>query len=477
MHDATPSLAPPPFVLLIDDDAEVLDAYRQTLELEGFAVKASRAAGDALKDIHPGFPGAILTDVKMPGLDGMGVLERVRAIDPDIPVLLFTGHADVPMAVAAVREGAYDFIEKPADPVRLVDALGRACTHRRLVLDNRALRAQVGGGALESRLIGRSVPMERLRAVVAAASSSEADILVLGETGAGKELVARCLHDFSRRRPKAFVAINCGALPEQMIEGELFGHEPGAFTGARERRIGKIEHAHGGTLFLDEIESMPMNAQVRLLRVLQERSIERLGSNREIPVDIRVVAATKVDLKAQAAKGLFREDLYYRLNVVTLRIPALRERKDDVPLLFAHFLDAAALRHGRQPPRVSRAEVQALLAHDWPGNVRELRNAAERVALGLGEAVPGRMPEPDAVDASGDTGAEPLALVLDRAERAAIEAALARCAGRIGRTADILGLTRKTLYLKMRKHGLDKGEFRLEDDVTEMDDAAIRHVT
>ncbi|MDJ1157621.1 sigma-54 dependent transcriptional regulator [Chelatococcus sp. SYSU_G07232] len=457
-----------PFVLLIDDDAEVLDAYRQTLELEGFAVRAERAATKALAGLDRSFPGIVLTDLRMPGLDGLAVLERVRAVDPDIPVVLVTGHGDVATAVRAVRDGAYDFIEKPADPERIVETLHRAAAHRRLVVENRALRQAAGGDRLDLRLVGCSAVMARLRITVAAVAETDADVLLHGETGAGKELVARCLHDFGRRRSHHFVAINCGALPETMIEGELFGHEAGAFTGARERRIGKIEHASGGTLFLDEIESMPLAAQVRLLRVLQERRVERLGSNKEIPVDIRVVAATKRDLKELAAKGQFREDLYYRLNVVTVRLPPLRERREDIPLLFTHFLDLAAVRHGRPRPVPRPAEIAALLAHDWPGNVRELRNAAERVALGLGEAVP---TGDDGIVSDGGpaTGVRPLADTIEEAERNAIALALRQLGGRMARTADALGLTRKTLYLKMRRYGLDKGEFRLDGDVTDPD--------
>lgn len=462
-----------PCVLLIDDDAEVLDAYRQTLELEGFAVRASRDPRAALASLTPAFEGAVLSDVRMPGVDGMTALKLIGDIDSEIPVLLFTGHGGVDLAVQAVRNGAYDFIEKPADPVRLVESLRRACAHRRLVLENRALRQSAyEGDGLDARLIGRTPAMEALRKMVAAAADTQADVLVLGETGSGKDLIARCLHDFSRRSAHPFVAINCGALPEAMIEGELFGHEPGAFTGAKERRIGKIEFSSRGTLFLDEIESMPMLAQVRLLRVLQERTVTRLGSNKEIPLDMRVVAATKVDLKALAAKGLFREDLYYRLNVIVLKAPPLRERAADAPLLFKRYLDLAAKRHGRPAPNLSRRDLDAIASYAWPGNVRELRNAAERMALGLGA------PTPEAEGEHAPTAharcAEPLATIMDRAELAAIEAALERCGGKIARTAGELGLTRKTLYLKMRRFGIDKSGYRdglsSEADDTEMDD-------
>ncbi|MGQ9369165.1 sigma-54-dependent transcriptional regulator [Azospirillum sp. ST 5-10] len=453
-------------IVLVDDDREVLHSSRQTLELEGFAVLAEAAARPALARLGRSWPGVVVSDVRMPDLDGFALMEAVRAIDPELPVVLITGHGDIPMAMRAVREGAYDFIEKPAEPDHLVEVVRRALEHRRLVLENRALRDRLAGsGGLEARIIGRSPAVERLRATVAALADAEVDVLILGETGTGKELVARSLHDFGRRRGGHFVALNCGALPETILESELFGHEPGAFTGAQGRRIGKLEHADGGTLFLDEIESMPLHVQVKLLRVLQERVVERVGGNRPIPLDLRVVAATKVDLLALASQGRFREDLYYRLNVVTVPLPPLRERPDDVPLLLRHFLDAAALR-ARRPvpavgPAVGPATLARLAAHPWPGNVRELRNAAERMALGLGDGLaPGGAGLPG--EAAPEPDVRPLADQLDRVERQLVEAALARCGGRIGETAERLGITRKTLYLKMRHHGLHKADYAEE---------------
>ncbi|WP_262028092.1 sigma-54-dependent transcriptional regulator [Microvirga sp. Mcv34] len=437
-------------VVLVDDDQEVLDAYRQTLELDGFDVAAVGSANAGLEILSPDLPVAVVSDVRMPGLDGFALLDAVRAVDSEIPVILVTGHGDVPMAIKAVRGGAWDFIEKPADPVRLVETVRRALAHRRLILENRSLRA---GGAdhdsITGRLIGRSAAIERLRRNLRTLADAEADVLLLGETGTGKEVAARALHDFGRRRNGRFVAVNCGAMPETMIESELFGHEPGAFTGARERRIGKIEHASGGTLFLDEIESMPMTAQIRLLRVLQERTIERIGSNKEIPVDIRVIAATKADLTQLAGRGAFREDLVYRLNVVTVRLPPLRERREDVPMLFTHFLHLAAARQVRAAPSLDPSFLSRLQQQEWPGNVRELRNAAERYLLGLDEDEP-----PHA--ALNLDGMPTLERQMEIAERRVIEETLVRFAGRIGATAEALGITRKTLYLKMRKYDLGR---------------------
>ncbi|HIQ41296.1 MAG TPA: sigma-54-dependent Fis family transcriptional regulator, partial [Pseudomonas oleovorans] len=309
-----------------------------------------------------------------------------------------------------------------------------------------ALRRQLAGRqALEQRIIGRSPAMQQLRELIANVADTNANVLIEGETGTGKELVARCLHDFSRRQSKQFVALNCGGLPESLFESEIFGHEAHAFTGAGKRRIGKIEHADGGSLFLDEIESMPLNLQIKLLRVLQEHSLERLGSNQSVAVDCRVIAATKSDLDELGKRGEFRSDLYYRLNVVTLELPPLRERREDIALLFEHFLQLAALRFNRAVPELDRQTLAALSAHDWPGNVRELRNVAERFALGLpvfkksGQADNNTLGFNEAVEAF---------------ERSLLSAALERHAGNLSQAAQTLGMAKTTLFDKVKKYGL-----------------------
>jgi two-component system C4-dicarboxylate transport response regulator DctD len=435
----------------------VLSSSLQTLELGGFKVSAAASPEPVLPRIDRLWPGVVITDVRMPEMDGLEFLKTIHDIDPDIPVIIITGHGDITMAIRAIRHGAYEFIEKPGEPDHLIEITRRALAHRALVLENRVLRAElVGRSGMERTIIGRSDGIDRVRATIANLAATNVDILIIGETGTGKEVVARSLHEFSPRRTENFVAVNCGAIPENLIESELFGHEAGAFTGAHARRIGKIESSSGGTLFLDEIESMPMQVQVRLLRVLQERVVERVGGNKPIPLDIRVVAAVKVDLLQQCAEGKFREDLYYRLNVARIPLPPLRERKDDIPLLFRHFLDLAAMRYQRPSPEVTSAMLASLARHDWPGNVRELRNAAERLVLGLAEE---HLPQDGSSVESGDHS---LTGQIERFERQVIEMALAACNGRIGETAERLGIVRKTLYLKMRKYGLHR-----EDDSEE----------
>ena len=447
-------------VFLIDDEKHIRVASTQMLELAGYDVRAFASAADALPLLGPEWSGVVISDIKMPDMDGLAFLERALRVDRDLPVILVTGHGDISMAVSAIRDGAYDFLEKPFGSEHLLDVVKRAMEKRVLTLENRALRRELesqGSGA--TRLVGNTQRMHRLRGLIAQIADTDADVLLLGETGTGKEQVARSLHEQSGRRTRHFVAVNCGALPESMIESELFGHEAGAFTGAQKRRIGKFEHANGGTLFLDEIENMPMALQTRLLRALQERSIERLGSNEEIQLDLRVVAATKIDLKQAAEEGTFREDLYYRLNVVTLEIPPLRERRDDIPLLFQHFLLLGAKRYQREPVLPTTAQLQRLASHDWPGNVRELRNCAERFLL-LGECAPqqgGAETDPAGVE---DADAHGLPEQVERFERALIEQALTRHKGNIKETMETLGLPRKTLYDKMRKHGLDRQTYR-----------------
>ncbi|WP_148251962.1 sigma-54-dependent transcriptional regulator [Aidingimonas lacisalsi] len=447
-------------VLLIDDEQHLRITASQTLELAGYAPEAHACAETALDALRDDFQGVIVSDIRMPGMDGMSLLREVRRRDPDLPVILITGHGDISTAVEAMREGAWDFLEKPFAGDRLIDMVRRGVEKRRLSLENRQLKAELDAqrAAPGPRLVGRTPAMHRLATMIQRISQVEADVLLFGETGVGKDLIARSIHERSARGGNPFVAINCGAVPEAIIESELFGHEKGAFTGAVERRIGKFEHANGGTVFLDEIESMPLALQVKLLRVLQERSIERLGANDPVTLDIRVIAATKADLKTEAEAGRFREDLYYRLNVVTLPIPPLRERREDIPLLFQHFAVVAANRSGLEAPPVDASGASVLLAHDWPGNVRELRNLAERYVL-LGAAHDYRL---DALLEGADPGPGEMSLPqqVELFEKSLISQSLASHRGHVPAICEHLGLPRKTLYDKLKKYALKAEDYR-----------------
>ena len=434
-------------VLIVEDDPNVRRGCQQALMLEGIAAEAVDSAEMAWRFTTDNNPAVVISDIRLPAMDGMALMRRIHALDPDLPVVLITGHGDISLAVQAMKDGAQDFIEKPFSSAHLVEVTRRALEKRRLVLEVRELREKLSGAqSLEARIIGNSPPTQLVRRRIAELGATSVDVLITGETGTGKELAARCLHDTSPRRQGNFVAINCGGMPENLIDSEIFGHEVGAFTGAAKRRIGKIEHANGGTLFLDEIESMPIPMQIKLLRVLQERSLERLGSNQVIEVNCRIIAATKVDLLELADQGRFRSDLYYRLNVATLRLPALRERRDDIGLLFEHFAMLAAVRHGRAAPKIDSERLRALTACQWPGNVRELRNAAERWVLGVTEGLP--------LDGPDGSSRRPLAETMEDFERTLISEALRRNGMSLARTAEDLRMAKTTLHDKIHKYGL-----------------------
>ncbi|WP_210396017.1 sigma-54-dependent transcriptional regulator [Motiliproteus sediminis] len=445
-------------ILLVDDDAEVREAASEWLQLAGFEVEAFADPRQIPERITPDYPGILISDVRMPHLDGQQLLQAVLAIAPELPVILITGHGSVDMAVATLRDGAYDFIEKPYNPERLIERINRALEKRRLTLENLRLQARLSArGGLENRLIGVSPAMVRLRADIERLAAIDANLIIHGETGSGKELVATCLHQLSDRRRQPFVPLNCGAIPESLFESELFGHEAGAFTGASKRRIGKYEYADGGTLFMDEIESMPLNLQVKVLRTLQEGVVERLGDNRVHAVDVRVLAATKMELRGNDA---FRQDLYYRLNLGEIRIPALRERREDIPLLFDHWVAESAREHQREPRRLSEYERRTLERYHWPGNVRELRNVALRYSLdaaaGLNDLL-GLAPPPSA-PVNNLTGAS-LSDQLQAFEVQVIKSSLQRHQGNVQAVLDELDLPRRTLNQKMQKYGIQRGDF------------------
>jgi two-component system C4-dicarboxylate transport response regulator DctD len=445
-------------VLLVEDDEDVRLSMTQALTLAGFEVESFASVERARSRITYCVPAVVVCDVRLPGSSGTEWLPEIRAIDADLPVVLVTGHGHIAMAVQAMREGAYDFLEKPFTSERLTATVRHAVERRQLALEVRTLHeALENWNGIQMVLLGRSAQMEQVRRNVMALAATSADVLIYGETGTGKELVARCLHDHSDRRRQHFVPLNCGGLPETLAESELFGHEAGAFTSANRMRVGKFEHAHGGTLFLDEIESMPMAVQIKLLRALQERSIERIGSNKPISFDCRVVAASKEDLKSLSDQQKFRADLYYRIGVAFIELPPLRERREDIPLLFEHFTLLAAARFERPAPILTSAQLADLMAYAWPGNVRELRNVADRFVLGLlGE----RLTDSRGV-AEGPPGLpRGLPQQVESFERAVIVEELRRHRGDQPATAKALAIPRQTLHDKLRKLGVAADEFK-----------------
>lgn len=442
----------PNHVAFIDDDDDLRAANVQTLQLAGFEVLAFASAQAALDALTSDFPGAVVSDIRMPHIDGRQLFRRLKEQDPDLPVILITGHADVAQAVEALHDGAYDFVAKPYAAERLIASIRRALEKRGLVLENRRLRATAEAARSDGPLIGQTRAMEHLRATLRQLAEADVDVLLEGETGVGKELAAQMLHRWSRRARHEFVAVDCAALPTAMLESELFGHELGAFQGALRQRIGRIQHAHRGTLFLDEIEALPLEAQGRFLRVLEEREVTPLGGNSVHTVDLRVIAAAKTDLSAAARSGAFRQDLFHRLDVVRVRVPPLRERREDIPLLFSHFAAQAAERLRRPVPAITDRVRWHLTQHDWPGNVRELAHFAQRVVLGLAEFGAPRDPAPGT--------AQTLPQRVADFERHLIEDALETHNGDVRSVMEALSLPRKTFYDKLTRYGLDIARFR-----------------
>ena len=440
-------------ILLVEDDPTVRAGSEQAFQLAGLSVEAFTSAELARKHITPQFPGIVITDVKLPGMSGLELLQYIKSVDQGVPVILVTGHGDIMMAVQAMRNGAYDFIEKPYSSEQLVEVARRAMETRGLMLEVHALRRRLQSGqGIEATLLGNSPAMQDVRRLILDVADTSADVLIYGDTGCGKEIVARCLHDHSHRQKNHFVAINCGAIPETIFESEVFGHESGAFTGASKRQVGKMEHADKGTLFLDEIESMPMSLQVKMLRALQERYIERLGSNELVSVNVRIIAAAKLDLKELSDQQKFRADLYYRLNLIVLNLPPLRERLEDIPVLFEHFVLQAATRYNRSAPIVSTAQMHNLMAHNWPGNVRELRNIADRFVLGVLGREGTFFPQSQA--------AIPLSDQVNHFERALIELELRKQRGNVSQACETLGMPKQTLYHKMQKYQLVAEDYK-----------------
>jgi two-component system, NtrC family, nitrogen regulation response regulator NtrX len=445
-----------PSVLIVDDEAGVRSALSGVLRDEGYQVEAVESGEACLDRLARAPYDVIVLDIWLPGIDGLATLERLRQRHVDSPVVMISGHGNIESAVRAIKMGAFDFVEKPLSLEKTVLVVGNAVRQRRLEAENRALRARVDR---RLEMVGESHLMTKLRQQIATAAPTNIRVLIYGENGTGKELVARSVHALSRRRAGPFVEVNCAAIPEELIESELFGHVRGAFTGALADRRGKFELADGGTLFLDEIGDMSLKTQAKVLRALQEQVVEPVGGASSVRVNVRVLAATNKDLPSEIKLGRFREDLYFRLNVIPIFVPPLRDRSEDIPLLAEHFMTELAREYGRRPKRFEPGAVAGLRTYRWPGNVRELRNVIERllimvhgetITLGDLSFLEGAAEAPP--EAAG--GVVPLHEAREQFERDYILRALAAQQGNMSRTAEALGVERSNLYRKMRAFGI-----------------------
>ncbi|MCW1408292.1 sigma-54 dependent transcriptional regulator [Rhizobium sp. 1AS11] len=438
-------------VLVIEDDHNLRLGCVQAIQLAGMEALGFDKAEDALRLLKSGFEGIVVTDLKLPGMDGLSVVKRCAELDRDLPVIVVTGHGDIAVAVEAMRSGAYEFMTKPFGSDRLIDVVQRAREKRMLTLEVSDLRQRLARlDGVEGKLIGKSAQIRKVRSVIADIADANVDVLLLGETGVGKELVARALHRHSRRRNASLVSVSCTGIADELLESELFGHEAGAFPGTSQRRIGKAEHATRGTLFLDEIDAIQPNVQIKLFRLLHDRTIERVGSNRSISVECRVVAAAGTNLSERVQSGAFRSDLYYRLSAVTIELPPLRERREDIPILLEHFMLHAAGRFRKPHPSVTTEQMNRLMAYSWPGNVRELETVADCLVLGIawhGLSDPAL---------AGQASPQSLAEWVGDFERNLIASELQRFGGSLAQTARALKVPKATLHDKIRKYKISE---------------------
>src|SRR5437762_5656577 len=456
-------------ILVIDDEAAIRDSLKMTLEYEGYEFIGAATGQEGLTLAERETPDLVLLDVKMPGMDGLEVLDRLRAMNDSLPVVVISGHGTIGTAVEATKKGAFDFIEKPFASERVLVSLRNALDQRRLRDENRSLKKVV---ELRHQMVGESPALKAVMAAVSRAAPTNATVLIHGESGVGKELVARTIHRNSLRSRERFVQVNCAAIPEELIESELFGHEKGSFTGATEKQVGKFEQADRGTIFLDEIGDMSAKTQAKVLRVLQEGEVERLGSARTIKVDVRVIAATNKNLEEEIEKGSFREDLYFRLAVIPIHVPPLRERPGDIPLLVRHYMETFSRENNTRPKRITPAAVDALQHYRWKGNIRELKNTVERMIIMTGAdaidvadlpgtvrspsnvSAPAASPAPAPAKAPEGDAAKPGTLreFKENAERAFLVSKLRENGWNISKTAEVIGTPRSNLYKKLEQY-------------------------
>jgi len=443
-----------PRIMIVDDEHSVRTSLREWFLEDGFDVVTAEDGLDALKKLEQGPFDLMIVDLKMPGMDGISLQRRLREVDPGATIVILTAFASVETAVEALKLGAFDYVTKPVDPDELSHTVRRALERKQLSEENARLREKVTQLSTVSPIIGRSRAMEHVMELVGTVAETDASVVIRGESGTGKELIARAIHAASPRRFFPIVAVNCGAIPETLLESELFGHEKGAFTGAHYRRKGKIELANGGTLFLDEIGEIPAKMQVDLLRVLESHRFTRLGGAQEIESDFRLVCATNRDLEALVREGKFREDLYYRIHVFAIEVPPLRERREDIPILVEHFIEKFCRAMGKAPRVLSDEALELMRGYDWPGNVRELENAIER-AMVVGTT--GKIRPEDLPLHVEHELARPRDRSLESLESEHIQRVLREEAGNVSQAARVLGIDRGTLYNKIKKYGISAG--------------------
>lgn len=438
-------------ILIIDDEKNIREGLAESMELEGYNPILAKDGKEGLERISRGDIDLVITDLRMPLVSGEEVLEQVNAQSPGLPVIVLTGHGSIDSAVDAMRNGAYDFLTKPLNLDRLGLIVKRALQNRQLVLQHRELQHELESKQTFESIIGKSAEMQKIFDMVRRVADSKASVLITGESGVGKELIANALHNLSSRKDKPLIKVHCAALTESLLESELFGHEKGAFTGAISRKRGRFELAHGGSIFLDEIGEIDQNIQIKLLRVLQEKEFERVGGEETIQVDSRVIAATNKDLVEQIKKKQFREDLYYRLNVVHIHLPPLRERKDDIPLMVTQFLQEFAEENNKNIIGIDAKARRLLYSYDWPGNIRQLRNCIESaVVMSQGDTIQVEDLPPTIAESRGENSVHiPLGITMAEAEKAIILENLAFFKGNKSKTADSLGIGRKTIHRKL----------------------------
>lgn len=444
-------------ILIIDDEDNIRNGLATNFELEDYEVKTASNGKDGLDLVAKGDIDLVITDLRMDGISGEEVVKRVTTETPGIPVIVLTGHGSIDAAVEAMKSGAYDFLTKPLNLDQLNLIVKRALENRELSLQHKLLKEEIESSACLEQMIGRSAEMQKVFSMIKKVAPAKASVLITGESGVGKELVANAIHNLSGRKDKAFIKVHCAALSESLLESELFGHEKGAYTGADSMQKGRFELAHGGTIFLDEIGEINQNVQIKILRVLQEKTFERVGGEKSISVDVRIVAATNKNLEEEVKAGRFREDLYYRLNVVHLKVPSLKERKDDLPLLIDSFIKKFAAENEKEIIGIDSKAKAALLKYDWPGNIRQLQNCIESsVVMSNGKQI---KLEDLPLSVSEYTGQEvisiPMGISLEDAEKIIIMQNLSANKGNKSKTADVLGIGRKTLHRKLNEYGLE----------------------